>query len=247
MKKTTNQFPLFNFLLYVIVLIISSSCDNSGEIINGSVKDIDGNSYHIIQIGTQIWMVENLRVTKYNNGNKIQNILDTDAWNMSSVGAQCTYNNTSNIDSINKLGRLYNWYTIIDKRKIAPKGWHVPTNTDWSTLVSYLESNGCVNNDLIKNSLITKTDWMFFSILKTNNTLTNSTGFSALPAGVRGDYGAFAGYGDYASWWSSTKENSGQLWGWSIQINPYMIYYYGLDKVAITRNTSGQSIRCIKD
>ena len=91
-----------------------------------TVKDIDGNVYHTVTIGTQIWMVENLKTTKYRNGDGIPNVTDNTQWGNLTTWAYCNYNN----DAANgtKYGKLYNWYAVNDSRNIAPTGWHVPTD-----------------------------------------------------------------------------------------------------------------------
>ena len=95
-------------------------------IFSDSVADLDGNVYHAIRIGTQTWTVENLRTTKYNDGTSIPLIIDSIAWSLSTTPGYCFYNNTTNADSIKKIGALYNWFSVTTC-KLAPTGWHIPT------------------------------------------------------------------------------------------------------------------------
>jgi hypothetical protein len=102
----------------------------------GAVVDIDGNAYHTVTIGNQVWMVENLKVTHYRNGDAIPNVTDGTAWLDLTTGAYCEYDN--DVNNVATYGRLYNWYSVNDSRNIAPAGCHVPSDDDWQTLVDYL-------------------------------------------------------------------------------------------------------------
>ncbi|MCU4155333.1 fibrobacter succinogenes major paralogous domain-containing protein [Carboxylicivirga sp. A043] len=104
----------------------------------GTVNDIDGNVYKTIKIGKQTCMAENLRVTRFRNGDALPNITDNDKWSIQAVAAYCNYNNTEDLDTIATYGRLYNWYAVADSRNIAPKGWRVATPEDWNILIDYL-------------------------------------------------------------------------------------------------------------
>lgn len=138
------------------VTLIATSADNSTDSCNlvitvnqnriifnpdltyGTMTDQEGNVYKIITIGTQTWMAENLRVTRYHNGDPITNVTGNGAWTILTAGACCTYGNTESNDVINLYGRLYNWFAVNDSRSIAPEGWHVPTDAEWTTLTTYL-------------------------------------------------------------------------------------------------------------
>lgn len=115
------------------------NCSNIVANNQGDFIDIDGNVYKTIQFGNQIWMAENLRTTRFNNGRPIPNIIDNISWANDTVGAFCFYNNTSNSDTIKMFGALYNWYSV-NTKKLEPKGWHVPTDDDWSILERFLKS-----------------------------------------------------------------------------------------------------------
>ena len=114
-KKVSNRQPKVDF--------------KSG-INYGMLTDIDGNIYKTVQIGNQIWMAENLRVSRYRNGDLIPNVTDNEKWGEFETGAWCNYDNNPNLNS--EYGKLYNWYAVADSRNIAPAGWHVPTDAEWT-------------------------------------------------------------------------------------------------------------------
>ncbi|MDP3785979.1 MAG: fibrobacter succinogenes major paralogous domain-containing protein [Candidatus Omnitrophota bacterium] len=183
--------------------------------ISGSVTDIDGNVYTTETIGNQVWTVENLRTTKYNDGTPIPLVTDSAAWKALTTPGYCYYNNTTNADNIKKFGALYNWY-VVDTKKLAPKGWHVPTDAEWTTLENYLIANGynwdgTTTDNKIAKSMAAKTDWEspgYIPAGAIGNDLikNNKSGFSALPGGVRdrnGDLFFNMGRGGY--WWSASE------------------------------------------
>ena len=126
------------FLVLVILASFLSSktiyCQEKSQ----NILDFEGNSYATVTIGSQIWMAENLRTTKYNEGTAIQLITDSLVWQQYDKPGYCWYNNDE--PSKNKNGALYNWYTVITK-KICPQGWHVPDTTDWRILIQYISNN----------------------------------------------------------------------------------------------------------
>jgi uncharacterized protein (TIGR02145 family) len=137
--------------------------------IRNTIEDIDGNVYRIVKIGNQLWTVENLRVTKYNDGSAIQLVAGNSAWAALSTPGYCYYNNTTNADSIKKFGALYNWYVVnpsvnpSNPKKVAPVGWHVPTDEEWTILENYMIVNGynwdgTTTGNKIAKSLATKAD-----------------------------------------------------------------------------------------
>jgi len=189
-----------------------------------TVRDIDGNLYQAVRIGNQVWMVENLRVTKYIDGTSIPMGTNDSTWGSFSSGAYCFFNYTTNADSIKKFGALYNWYVVNpDISKIAPAGWHVPDAWDWYNLQNYLIANGhnwdgTLTGNKIAKSMAAKSDWIANDSLGTvgNSLITNnSSGFSALPSGFRsGNFGAYRAF-----WWSSSRASMAYPWA----------FYYGFD------------------
>jgi len=167
----------------------------------GTMTDQDGNVYKTITIGTQTWMAENLRTSKYRDGSAIPHITDKTAWGDIYTGAYCNINNTTKLDSIATFGRLYNWYAATDSRNIAPTGWHVPTESEWNTLIYYLGGFSVAGGKMKETGT---THW------KTPNTgATNESGFTALPSGLRLGYiyGTFDNKGAFGVYLSSTFNN----------------------------------------
>ena len=125
-----------------MVVNLSGKCKTTAmfnkSIIYGTMTDQDGNVYKTITIGTQTWMAENLRTTKYRDGSNIPLVTSHASWLTLTTGAYCNYNNTTNCDTISSYGRLYNWFVTSDSRNIAPVGWHVPSEAEWQTLINYL-------------------------------------------------------------------------------------------------------------
>ena len=196
------------------------------------ITDIDGNVYKTVSIGNQTWMAENLKTTHYQNGDPIPCITDTAAWKALTTGAWCDYENSA--DNGTKYGHLYNWYTVSDSRNIAPKGWHVPTDDEWTTLTTYLGGDSIAGGKLKEAGTL---NW------KSPNTgATNETGFSALPGGVRaGINGKFFDVGFKDNWWSST-ENKGVAWNRYLNKNSS-----NMNRTNNRGKNCGFSVRCIKD
>jgi uncharacterized protein (TIGR02145 family) len=179
---------------------------------NGStVKDIDGNVYHTVKIGNQVWTVENLRTTTYRNGYPITLDTASATWSAGVNGKYCYYGNTTNTDSIKKYGALYSWFAI-ESKMLAPEGWRVPTNEDWEILEAYLIENG-FNWDGTKTdhkyakSLASKTDWLPDKTpgsVGCDLSKNNGSGFSALPGGNRYYTGLFGNKSYYGYWWSAS-------------------------------------------
>jgi len=214
-------------------LTVKDLGDTSNTMSAGTVTDIDGNVYQAVNIGNQVWTVQNLRTKRYNDGTAIPYIKLTTAWVNLAAPGYCYFNNMVNADSIRKFGALYSWYAI-DTKKLAPAGWHVPTDAEWETLENYLIANGynwdgTTTGNKIAKSLSAKTDWFTQAGLATGtvgNKLTknNTSGFLALPGGSRGTNGAFD-FGGSGNWWSATETvddsgavarnlyyDSGKLW-----------------------------------
>ena len=219
-----------------------------GIIVAGTVTDIDGNVYRTIMIGNQEWTMENLRTTKYNDGSAILLLSDGTAWEEDTIGAYCYYENTTNGDSIKKYGALYNWYAV-KTGKIAPTGWHVPTDAQWDTLQNYLITHGynwdsTTTGNKIAKSMAAKTDWFPDSTLGSiGNDLTknNLSGFSALPGAYRSYFGTFNYKGSDGYWWSATVSDTLNIWVRRlIFYNDYLISYDDY-------KSCGFSVRLVRD
>lgn len=213
-----------------------------------TVSDIDGNIYHTITIGTQVWMVENLKTTKFNDGTSIPLETDNTKWYNLTTPGYCWYDNTPIFngvyDTTYTYGALYNWYAV-NTGKLAPVGWHVPTDAEWTILESYVKANPGKSVSPAKAlaaaiyywDVVTVKDAVGYDIA-TNN----SSGFSALPGGYRGISGGyFFGVRLGGNWWSSTEDSNGNAW--------YRALFCDLSTVS--RNSdepkNGLSVRCLMD
>jgi uncharacterized protein (TIGR02145 family) len=211
----------------------------------GTVNDIDGNTYNYITIGTQTWMVENLKTTKFRNGQTISNITDNNTWANSVTAAWCDYLNLTTNGTT--FGHLYNWYAIGDSRNIAPAGWHVPTDAEWTILENYLNKNGFSSDNSISKSLASNTKWTSsFNLVATGNNIAtnNKSGFSALPAGNRYySSGVFFEVLKTADFWSSTEYIGDNTYAWGRNLY-FSTNYLNTNNY---KKNYGLSIRCIRD
>lgn len=222
-------------LIIMSLLFVISSCKKHivEDIPEATVTDIDGNVYHTVKIGSQVWMVENLKTTRYSNGDSIPEITDAISWALQIQGACCDHNNDPDFSVT--YGKLYNFYVIRDDRNIAPQGWHVATDSEWTTLINYLGGLTVAGGTLKEADT---THWPF-----PNTGATDIAGFSALPGGYRDDRGNFntvaGGY-----WWSSTLYDTSSFngaWSWSMSYGSAGVIRYDAGP------NFGQSVRCVKD
>ena len=207
------------------------------------IKDIDGNIYKTIRIGNQVWMVENLKVTHYRNGDPIPNITNSSEWNQLNKGAYCTYYNDP--ENAIKFGCLYNWYAINDSRSIAPEGWHVPSDEEWKELEIYLGMQKKESNNTGWRGINIGGELKDFSssLWKDPNTGANNySGFSALPGGYRTYSGSFKYIGRTAYFCSYKEEETNFTWIRCLNFRDEDILRYVHDN-----KHDGFSVRCIKD
>jgi len=180
-----------------------------------TVTDADGNVYHTVKIGAQTWTIENLKTTKYNDGTVIPLITGITAWENLTTEAYSWYNNDPATYK-KTYGALYNW-NAVNTGKLAPVGWHVPTDAEWGVLESYLIANGynydgTTTGNKISKALALKTGWETYSeaysatgtIIGNHLSANNRSGFSAIPSGYRNNGGVFDGMGVGGYWWSAT-------------------------------------------
>jgi len=201
--------------------------------------DVDGNQYSSVRIGSQIWMKENLKVTKYNNGDVIPMIEDGNAWGQTSIGAMCYYNNDGSIADI--FGGIYNFYAVSDSRKLCPIGWHVPTQNDWKDLTYNLDPTTDVSGT--SSTAGGKLKSLEYWSSPSGYSSSNSTQFSALPSGYRRDNGTeFRDLLNGTYFWSSTENNLNQVWGRSLSF-----FNGGIESSGTVTKNIGFSVRCIKD
>jgi uncharacterized protein (TIGR02145 family) len=197
----------------------------------GSVTDVEGNVYKTITIGSQIWMAENLKTTKYNDNTLITNGSNNNSWNTIQSGLYCWPNNDG-ITYKDTYGALYNWYAV-NSGKLCPYGWHIPSDAEWTILITYLGGE-TVGKDKLKEIGIEH--WN-----APNTNATNSSGFSAVPSGYK--QGSFSPVGYYAVWWSSTEINAyDTICKWLDYLNNNSFTTYGA-----RAHGNGFSVRCIKD
>ncbi len=205
-----------------------------------TVTDADGNVYNTVTIGTQVWMAENLKTTKYRNGDDVVNRKTASEWGNTNEGAYCSYNNDAGY--FTTYGALYNWFAVIDNRGLCPAGWHVPTSAEWLTLVAYLNSEGLDGGALKESGT---SHWY-----STNSGVTNSTGFTALPGGRRynPENAAFYQIGLTGYWWTSTpyidprnpyNDSYAHEWNMFATNNSISQSYFG--------KRDGFSVRCVRD
>jgi len=197
----------------------------------GVVIDIDGNVYQTVKIGDQCWMAENLKVTRYRNGDPIYHILDPGQWEILTIGAYCEFDN--NPVNVAEYGRLYNWYAVDDSRGLAPAGWHMPTDAEWQALVDYLGGDGSAGGKMKETGTA---HWN-----TPNIGATNESGFTALPGGYRGTGGFYYNMGFHAYFWSSTEETGSHAW---LRL---LSYLYAAAVRGDDYKQFGYSIRCVRD
>jgi uncharacterized protein (TIGR02145 family) len=210
----------------------SSSIDGLSCPESPTVKDIDNNSYNTVKIGNQCWTRENLKVSKYRNGEAIPTGLNNADWLNTKNGAYAIYDNSNVNDAI--YGKLYNWYAVRDSRGLCPTGWHVPTDGEWTTLTNFLGGEIVAGG---KMKTMGTTYWQ-----SPNTGATNESGFSGLPGGTRFGNGNFLEKNYLAFFWTNTEKNSNSAWIRSL-INSEKIVerLNGLDKLY------GNSVRCLRD
>ena len=219
--------------------------------LNLKITDINGNIYTTKQFGNQIWMTENLKATRYSNGDSI---LTTEPAHLNTTGFDLTaeqetkygwaYNGDKNL--ISNYGRLYTWYTITDPRNVCPSGWHVPSDADWNELKSYLENNSFGfegSGPDIGKSLAANSNW---EASTTNGSIgndlpsNNTSSFNVQPAGIR-NYQSFDYMGYSSYFWTTDSRNQLDAYLQAMHWNGYALVQLFSPKI------SGASVRCLKD
>ena len=189
----------------------------------------DRNAYPTVKIGNQVWMAANLKTTKYRNGDVIEKVTEKTKWAKLSTGCYCAYDN--NEENAETYGYLYNWWAVTDSRNIAPEGWHVPTDSDWTQLTSYLGGKSVAGGKL-KSTL----GWN-----SPNIGATNESKFSALPGGYRSSDGNFDSLMYYANFWFASESGSTNAW------NRSLYFSYADANWDYDNKKCGFSVRLIKD
>ena len=230
------------------LLVLCTDCGISGEmqVYNGTTWTnlIDGTATTAtprVTIGTQVWTTVNLDVTTYSDGTAIPQVTDPTTWATITTGAWCYYNNESANGTT--YGKLYNWYAVAGiwdeasktdatlRKKLAPTGWHVPTDAEWTTLITTLGGTSVAGGKMKATTL-----WN-----SPNTDATNSSGFTGLPGGYRYLMGTFHHIGSNGYWWNSTQYYDGFAWF------RYMNYYNGSAYRSNDYKNYGFSVRCLRD
>jgi uncharacterized protein (TIGR02145 family) len=183
-----------------------------------------------VKIGTQVWMSKNLDISTYRNGDPIRYASSASEWEDASnkqEGAWCYYN----YDPKNgkKYGKLYNWYAVNDARGLAPKGYHVSSDSEWAILVDFLS-----RENIAGIKMKSKKGWY--------SNGDNSSGFNGLPGGYCGVYGGFDSVGEDGHWWSSSSSEEGIYSAWK-----RVLYNSSKVERGLTHKGDGFSVRCLRD
>jgi uncharacterized protein (TIGR02145 family) len=192
--------------------------------------DYDNNNYTIVQIDEQFWMAENLKTTRFSNGDEIPEVTDGAQWHNLTTGAYCYFNNDPGNAII--YGCLYNWHAAIDNRNPCPANWHVPADDEWITLTSHLGGEAVAGGKMKETGI---EHWF-----SPNAGATNASGFTVIAAGNRA-FGNFDAMGYGGSFWSTTAIDGVFAWGRDIFYYNTVANRHGTDK------KNGLSIRCVKD
>jgi uncharacterized protein (TIGR02145 family) len=223
----------------------SNTIQNPKSGFGPNITDSDGNSYKTVYIGSQTWMAENLKTSKYNDGTSIPNVKDSLEWLKLTTGAWCYYDNDNKYNA--KYGKLYNWYAVDSisngNKNVCPTGWHVPSDAEWKVLTDYLGGDSIGGGKMKEVGI---TSWYSPNTLATNTSL-----FTGLPGGYRkgncnycGDHSyegvcVFIGVRSY--WWSSSELSGGNSWFRTLRSDEGDVYRGGLEF------KSGLSVRCLRD
>jgi uncharacterized protein (TIGR02145 family) len=204
----------------------------------GTITDIEGNVYKTTVIGPKLWMAENLNVSKFNNGDLIANVKDAGTWSNLNSPAWCNYANDDNIGK--KVGKLYNWFTVIDARNVCPVNWTVASDEDWTFLTNVFGGDNVAGGALKEFGFNT---WASPNSGATNKSLLNikSNGFRNFESSPFTDSNLFSAYGSYGTFWTSSFFDQNKAW--------HRYLYWGNE--AVNRNSSikknGFAIRCVKN
>ena len=223
-----------------------NNCGSSGQLTStpgAGVSDSDGNNYSTIVLSNgQEWMSENLKTTKYANGDPITHVTDDNTWGNLTTEAYCWYENDNTYE--NPYGKLYNWYAVNDSRNVCPTGWHVPTHDEWTLLISSIDDGASSGNPQSSTAggALKSTGTQYWN--SPNTGATNDLGFNGEPGGFRiYNWGTFSYIEENGYWWSSTEAS----------VDNEYAHRRGLsyDNTAvinsIQRKSFGFSVRCVKD
>ena len=233
LNKTKIYMKKLLYLLSISFLMLQScsSSDSDNNTNTTSISDVDGNVYQTVTICNQTWTKSNLNVSKYRNGDEILQATTPSELNGLSTGAWCYYQNNTANGTI--YGKLYNWYAVNDPRGLAPQGWHIPSDAEWTSLIN------CLGGEYEAGRALKKTG---VSHWEDPNDATNSSGFTALPGGFNQN-GTFNYEGSYGIWWSSSIDNNSFSKSW-------VRFIMATSPMCVRMNYSRtfyHSVRCVKD
>ena len=219
----------------ITLILLIAICSCASIILSAqSVTDIDGAVYQTIKIGNQTWMQQNLNVSQFRNGDPIPEVTTDTEWEKAGLEkkpAWCYYE--SNTDHGKIYGKLYNWYAIHDKRGLAPKGWHIPTNEEWKAIATFLGGPDLAGKKLKEKGT---THWK-----SPNKDATNDSGFTGLPGGLNYSFGSFVSMGNAGYWWTADEDGEETALLYSLSHENSTLLDLFLNKGV------GISVRCIKD
>jgi uncharacterized protein (TIGR02145 family) len=231
---TANFTVAFGGVSCVISVTVEGAAQTIG-IPGPNITDVENNTYNTVYIGTQQWMGENLKVSKYSDGTTIPNITDNRQWASNTTGAWCYYDN--NAANNVKYGKLYNWYAVSKttngNKNVCPTGWHVPTDAEWTVLTDYLGGESVAGG---KMKDVGTTSWNSSSTEVTNVSL-----FTGLPGGYRSSGGPFPEIGSGGYWWSSKLHFMEGAW------KIYLGDNFSGVTIGSSPKESGFSVRCLRD
>ena len=226
MKFEINQTTFTNLVIYIKGLTPKSYILSEID----SIIITENKDFETVTIGSQVWMTKNLDVAYYRNGDPIPQVADSTQWANLTTGAWCYFNNDPALGTV--YGKLYNWYAVNDPRGLAPSGFHIASDEEWTILTNYLGGENVAGGKLKEAGT---THW-----LSPNEGATNSSGFSALPGGYRYD-GGFDVLSYYGHWWSASEYGGTYAWGRGLfYVNAYVVR----DNLY---KSIGFSVRCVKD
>lgn len=222
-----EKIPPFVLILIALVMVLTG-CRKAEKPLD-PLADIDGNVYKTVTIDSRIWMAENLKTTRYNDGGGIPLTTDANVWNNLASDGFCWYNNDASYKDT--YGALYNGYAVATGN-LCPSGWHVPSIEEWRELSRLLGDSAKAGSKMKEAG----TDhWL------PPNTSNNSSGFNALPSGIRYFEGTYSSINTYAGIWSSSEVAQGDIWCAGL--------YYAESSLSLNHKNKkyGFSVRCIKD
>lgn len=229
--------------LFLVISLFLSACSSNENSSQNSTRPSVQPLIQSIQIGTQRWTATNYSHSQYRDGTVIPQVTDLSQWGNLTSGAWCYYANSTANGMI--YGKLYNWYALAGiydvaslndptlRKQFTPSGWHVPSDAEWDTLVSYLGGTSVAGGKM----KVTGTSYWN----SPNTGANNSSGFAGLGGGFRTGVGSFASLGYGCDWWSSTESDEYSAW------SRYLLYNFNQANRSANDKASGFYVRLIKD